>query len=204
MLVKRLRLLAIIVITVSLVSCATLNVPLQQNQFSKQPWPQRRSALLQIRSWNIDGAFSVQQRTGSHIANYRWQQKNANYQIALNASLGLYSLVIQGGPGRVTLIENNQKISSATSADGLIYRRLGWRLPISNLQYWIRGLPAPGEHRGQYDVYGHLSQLTQQGWQVTFSRYVTVKKIDLPQVLDVSGYGLKIRIAIKHWVFDTA
>lgn len=180
-------------------SCTTLSVPAGSGNFSTKNWPQRRHALQQIKSWNISGAFSVQQDGESTIANYTWQQKNQNYQIDIHSSLGLYSLTMTGTPDSAVLQESGHQTIHASSADQLLYQRLGWRLPVTNLRYWIRGLPAPGTHRDHFDAWNHLSQVEQQGWQVTFGNYTTIKKTDLPQMLNIRGHGIRIRIAIKQW-----
>jgi len=181
--------------------CTSLKVPTTQqpNAFQALPTQQRIQTLLGIQQWNIDGAFSVQYGQQVNIANYAWQQIGSSYQIQIHSSLNIYSIKIQGQLGQVTLIEAQKQPVSASSAEELMQDRLGWSLPVSNLQYWIRGIPAPGDYQSQVDVFGHLTQVTQQGWFVGFSNYTTVQSYDLPRTLLVQGHGLKIKIVIKNW-----
>ena len=78
-------------------------------------------------------------------------------------------------------------------------QQLGWRLPLSNLFYWMRGLPAPGNYQADFDRYGHLTLLSQMGWQVHYANYVSVGSVDLPQILELTQAELYVKIVIKRW-----
>ena len=187
--------------TLALLSgCTTLSLPSgPQTAFKKQSWQQRQQTLKKVQRWNIDGAFSIRQPGNSSIANYEWQQVGKSYNIRIHSSLGIYSVAINGRPGRITLRRSNNQSFSARSPEQLMQQQLGWRLPLSDLFYWLRGLPAPGKYRPRFDPYGHLVDLQQQGWHVQFSQYVTVNKVDMPRILQLQSGNLIVRIAIKHW-----
>lgn len=193
------KLLGISTVAVLLAACTSLQLPKQSSHFIQQSWSEREARLKQFDRWKIHGAFSIQQRGESHIASYEWRQFGVRYTIDIHSSLGLYSLSLEGRPEWVVLHETNQKAVTASSASELLNQRLGWSFPVTNLTDWIRGLPAAGEYRAKYDQYGHLTQLIQQGWQVGFSNYVNFGQIDLPRTLNLSGYGVKIRIIVKRW-----
>ncbi len=182
-----------------LAACTRVQVAEQHSDFAKQPFSQRKLALERLANWKIKGSFSVQQQGERHIASYNWLQNDQSYQIEVYASLGLYRLRIEGNPDEARLYQAGEAVISADSASDLLEKRLGWSLPVMNLSYWIRGLPAPGSYRGDYDAYGHVIRIVQQGWQVGLSHYVTIKSLDLPRILDIRGEGLKIRVAIKEW-----
>ncbi len=72
----------------------------------------------------------------------KWEQ--ILIDINLSGSLNIGSVVIIGQPNKVTLQRGNEAPISATTAEELMQRQLGWTLPIPSLWYWARGLPAPG------------------------------------------------------------
>lgn len=195
------RTLPLLLTSVVLISgCTTLNLPSTNNQhFNKLSWNQRAKKLRSITRWDIDGAFSVSENNKTNLASYTWRQNNNRYQIAISSSLNLYSVKIYGKPGKVRLQEAQKKAISARSPEILMQKRLGFSLPLSDLSYWIRGLPAPGSNKKSFDRYGHLSHLQQQGWSVQFSNYVQLAKADVPRTLKISGRGIKIKIVVKHW-----
>ena len=181
--------------------CTSLSLPSgPQSTFQKQSWQHRHVALATIQHWDITGAISIRQPNHSSIANYTWQQQSGKtYRLRIYSSLGAYSVVIAGKPGHITLQSANNKTSSASNPEQLMQEELGWRLPLSNLFYWMRGLPAPGKYHALFDSYGHITSLKQGGWQVQFSEYVTVKNVDLPRILQLTNGPLIVRIAIKQW-----
>jgi outer membrane biogenesis lipoprotein LolB len=50
-------------------------------------------------------------------------------------------------------------------------KRLGVRLPVNGLRYWVRGLPEPGSTPGQTDADGRLTRLEQNGWVIEYPAY---------------------------------
>lgn len=191
--------LSVIGISIMLAGCTSLKVPsVGQITYHKQSWQQRRNALTKIRHWAIDGAFSIQQTGRSAIASYDWKQTGGSYNIRIHSSLNIYTADISGKPGYVTLQQSNKRYSARTP-EQLMQRQLGWHLPISNLFYWMRGLPAPGKYKAKFDTFGHLIYLQQAGWSVQFSKYLPVGNVDLPRTLQLHSKQLAVKIVIKHW-----
>lgn len=187
-------------ISVMLSGCTSLSVlSVAHAPFHKQSWQQRRHALTRIRSWNIDGAFSIRQMNKSTIASYIWQQRGNSYNIRIHSSLDIYTADIAGRPNYVTLQRSNQQRFSARTPEQLMQKQLGWHLPISSLYYWMRGLPAPGKYQAKFDTFGHLIYLQQAGWQIQFSNYISVGKVDLPRTLQLNSERFAVKIVIKHW-----
>ena len=73
-------------------------------------------------------------------------------------------------------------------------------LPVSNLLWWIRGLPAPeSRSRITLDSESHLAQLEQDGWKVEYQRYVEQNGYALPERLKLYGQDLEVTLVIKDW-----
>ncbi len=184
-----------------LTGCVSLTLPSQSHApYHKKTWSERHKALASIRSWNIDGAFSIQQANAKPaIASYTWQQQGSAYDIHISSSLDIDSANIAGRPGYVTLEQSHRRRYSARSPEQLMQKQLGWHLPISNLFYWMRGLPAPGKYQARFDSYGHLVSLQQAGWQIRFSNYFPIANVALPRTLALVSPSLRVKIVIKHW-----
>lgn len=184
-----------------LAGCTTLKLPPlpAPTQYQVIPWQTRQSQLDQLQQWNIDGALSVQYGNQSNIANYTWQQNGDRFQIGINSSLNVYSVVIVGQPGNVVLYETQKRTITAESPEVIMRQRLGWSLPVSLLRFWIKGEPAPGKYQVQLDKFGHVILLMQNNYLVSFDNYANVNSLDLPRTLTVQGHGVKIKIVVKHW-----
>ncbi len=91
-------------------------------------------------------------------ADWQWQQTAPlTYEILLLGPLGTNTIKLTAAPQHVSLTGSNGQHVAALNADELLAQQLGWALPISNLYYWIRGLPAPNQPaQKKLDAYHHL------------------------------------------------
>ena len=91
----------------------------------------------------------------------------------------------------------------AATPEALLATRADLQLPISDLKYWIRSMPAPNsQYNAKYDEFGHLVYLQQAGWQIRFEDFITVGGVDVPQKIIMSHPGLTVRIVVKKWLIN--
>lgn len=185
-----------------LVGCVSVNPPPEeQYSFKTINAATRQTQISQLRFWGVNGSFSlVYPEHTPIIAAFTWRQLGRNqFYIRVSSSLDLYNIYITKEFGSVTLWKTATEFYKAKSPEVLMERELRWSLPLSNLYYWIRGIPAPGKKVAHYDKYGHLIDLQQQGWNIECKFYETVYGLDLPRVIIMERPGYAIKIAIKHW-----
>lgn len=147
--------------------------------------------------WNIKGVFSIKQPNKTIIAGYEWKQKGMNYQIRIHFAFGIYSMEIFGKPGIVTLRRSAQEYYTARTPEQLLKEQLGLDLPLSNLYYWIQGIPAPGIYHRNFGSHCHLTFLQQKGWDIHFSRFFTIDSINFPRTIILHKGFFTVTIVIK-------
>ena len=77
----------------------------------------------------------------------------------------------------------------------------GWVIPIHQLLYWVKGIPAPhGKSSKTHNEFGTLDTLTQNGWTLQYDRYGTALNTLLPQKIKISKGDLKVTLIIKEWL----
>lgn len=153
-----------------------------------------------VSSWNIRGSMAAKNKSKGWSATMNWVQRGSStYQIRLMGPLGGGTVLISRSGGVVTL-KDGPKTATSANAEDLLLKQTGIRLPVSNLYYWVRGLPAPGKVQGeQRDGANHLLMLRQNGYTINFTQYTTVKGIDLPSMIQLNGNGLMIKVRIRSW-----
>ncbi|WP_237054941.1 lipoprotein insertase outer membrane protein LolB [Microbulbifer sediminum] len=159
----------------------------------------------QLQSFTIAGKLGVRSPTDNGSANINWQQQSdSNYRIHLSGPLGAGATVITGNPGSVSLKRGSEPPMRASNPAQLTQQMLGWPLPVREMFYWVRGLPAPGGSAGEKrDTAGQLQALQQAGWQLEFSDYQRVGRYTLPTRIKArtnqAAGPVKVTLVIKEW-----
>ncbi|MDR3478919.1 MAG: lipoprotein insertase outer membrane protein LolB [Gammaproteobacteria bacterium] len=182
-----------------LTSCATVPAP-ETPKNETLTWNTRTQTLSNINSWDIKALIAIHTSKEAESATLRWQQNKQNYTIYLFGPLGSNSYTLNGTPSKVELTSPKGKKFTADSAESLLAQQTGWRLPVTNLKYWVRGLPVPGTAATKhFDTYHHLTELNQDGWHVQFLRYTSMHGIDLPSKIFLNNTDLSVKIIINQW-----
>lgn len=175
--------------------CATTLTPEKPRPTGKE----RESALKRIQNFRLSGKIGVQTAKDSGSASVEWIQNNQQYHLALTGPLGTAGLTLDGHPGQVTLQMADGKHYQASSPEQLLAQQWGFELPVSQLIYWIKGLPAPGAAQTHFDTNGYLKTLNQAGWQINYISYTHRFGIDLPDKLTLTSQTLRVKLVIYDW-----
>lgn len=185
---------------VSLQGCTNLqsSAPAPANQ--PRSWDARAQTLANLQQWDLTGMVAIRNPKDNISASLHWQQQQQNYTLDFFGPLGSNSFKLTGNAGKVSLQNPHGQIFYAASPEILLAQQTGWRLPVSNLFYWIRGLPVPEVLAlKQFDSYHHLTELQQDGWKIQFLRYTAVNQIDLPNKIFITSHDLSVKIIISQW-----
>lgn len=185
-------------LTVGLSGCASITPP--EAPDSSIPWSKREATLSQIRSWKLSGKIAVTTQEDSGSASIDWSQRAQSYDISLYGPVFTSGIKLSGHPGQVTMTTGSGNKLSAHTPEQLLSKEFGWKLPVSYLKYWIRGIPVPGiDQQSSYDNSHRLRSLSQGGFQVEFQRYMHSSGYDLPQRINISTKGFKSKIFVYNW-----
>lgn len=186
--------------TLWLSGCATMTPSKLPAEDKNIPWDTRVKTLTALKQWDIQGVLGVRTAQDAWSASLNWQQSGENYRIMLFGPLGTHSYELTGTPASVTLVTAEGKRFEAASPEKLLAEQLGWQLPVSNLNFWVRGLPVPNAAmKMELDAFHRLSILRQQGWTVRFLQYTSHNGVDVPSKIFLDSEGLNVKIVIKHW-----
>ena len=194
---KGIKLLCLLVF-LALSACSTFTP--RTSKPLAQSWQDRQENLRHMANWKIEGAIAVRTPKDAGSANLTWQQNKQKYSIALFGPLGANAVQIHGQPGSVTLEDAQGQHMHASDPEQLLYKQLGWRLPVSNLYYWTRGLPVPSlPAQKEFDQYHRLTRLTQDDWQLWYKQYAVFNQRELPTKIVLTHPQLNIKIVIYEW-----
>lgn len=178
---------------------------------SSQPARQTAPALdlSKLQKWNIEGKLGVRTSDNAHSAYIHWQHDTPNYQIQVFGPFGKGKINIEKHGERVTLSDNDKTLE-AHSAEELLYKASGLKMPLSGLGWWIKGLTVPykagdnahATHKASnltYDNDGRLEQFDQLGWHVSYKRFTKIGNTELPAKLILKSEEYQLTLIIKKW-----
>lgn len=206
---RGLRLAMVLLICVALSACATrIDVPERTNLSGEEPqgWDEREQALLALDQWTLKGKIAVRQsgQSESAVIN-RWEQDGTAYRLLLSSAfLGMGSVRLQGDTDFLMIQTADGELYRSNDPEALVQDVTGWRLPLSVLPYWVRGVPAPMQPAELGFADGRLSLLIQSGWEVHFQRYSEVieGRPPLPTLITATNGSARVRLAISDWQLD--
>lgn len=203
---QRSSLLALMICTVWFTGCAThkkTDESLTSVQSSTETFqPEPVQALSNLENWDLSALIAIRNLSKSNAdsANLNWQQTRKNFMISLFGPMGTNAVKLYGYPGKVTLQKSDGKRLTASTPEAILAKETGWRLPVSNLYYWVRALPVPDmASKKSLDQNNHLQVLLQDGWRIQYLDYTKMNGIDLPRKIFLNNSDLSIKIIISKW-----
>lgn len=167
---------------------------------ASQPPRELPSTAVLLKDWQLEGKLAVAFNEKNHSASFQWHNSGDNYTIRIHGPLGQGNATLKRNNDRITLTAENQQ-QIARTAEELLTMNLGWSFPVSDMRWWIKGLPSPSTpiaYQEKNDL-GQLTVLEQQGWQIKYLRYQQWEHLTLPYKLVASHHNVKITLLLKHW-----
>lgn len=174
--------------------------PLLDNDFA---YRERAVKLAAISTWGLVGRISLDDGNHGGSGRLQWDVKSDNSELDFHGAMGRGAWHLQIGPEGAVLKDANGTEQTASAVNDLILDRMGWPIPVDALQWWVRGLAAPGDIEDEkLDPEGLLISLEQFGWSVDFSRYDSVAGVVLPKRLNATRDNYRVKLAISRWQMD--
>ncbi|QAX81752.1 lipoprotein insertase outer membrane protein LolB [Candidatus Pseudomonas adelgestsugas] len=184
-----------------LVGCASHNALKYGTGADNQTqWKQHKDQLSNINYWQIDGKIGVHTPKASGSGTLSWLQRQDYYDIRLSGPLSLGTSHLTGRNGHESLAITNNGYLATVSLETLLEQQTGWKLPVSNLVWWIRGLPAPDSNsRIHLNGDSRPAMIEQDGWQIEYRSYVKQNGYLLPERIQLHSTDLNVKLVIKEW-----
>ena len=189
-------------ITLTLAACSStprIDAPVNAE------WEQRRQVLDDISHWEFIGSLNVRDASDAHSSRIRWQQQDDVYQINLWGTFNVGATQIDGRPGEVQIVQQGEDPVFTESPEELLYQELGYELPVTELNYWIKGIPAPGASSElQFGENNQLRAFNQLGWQINYMAFTNFGTETLPTRIRIEKTPLRLDLTRLRWTLPDA
>jgi outer membrane lipoprotein LolB len=158
-----------------------------------------RRATAPSQAFSLNGRVAIKQNEQRFSSGVVWTHEMQKDEILLLAPLGQTVARIERTAQGVRL-DAADKHTTAPDAESLTQQTLGWRLPLTGLQYWVQGVPLPDvEAVVERDELGRITQLLQNGWTIHYTRYASDTATSLPLRLTLERAELTFQLLIDSW-----
>ena len=188
---------ALCAVAAVLSACATTG-PIDQERVAPA-WADRKAKLEHIRNFSVQARAAVT-GSASGSANLVWHQSPHDFDLRVSGPLGIGALTMAGDENEVRVHTKKQTFTTG-DPEGTLREALGWALPLKGLRYWVLSLPAPDSQFGMtLDAEGRVATLTQDGWQLSYTDYMSAKPVELPRRILLTRGDLKLRVIVDSWM----
>lgn len=180
--------------------CSTTTIDLSDHN-----WQDQRALLENISDWQLRGRVNVRYQNESYTPRIQWQQQGHNYRIRLWGTFNAGNTLIIGEPKLVTMEHDGDSITANTPEE-LVLDNLGYELPISYLEFWVRSLPAPNSYAElEFSNQKHLSTIKQDGWEIAYLDMRQFDGVILPRSVEITGpkNDIRLRFVGLSWTLNT-
>ena len=203
------RLLLAVVVLVA-TGCATQpSAPTSQQPANATIHQQHLAALANIKGYALKGRLGVVTSKQGFSGGIEWQhQINKDNQASLD-NIDVYSPVggklanIAKNANGVTMTDQKGNSIKANDAESLTETTLGFRLPLSGLSDWAIGRPTASKiEAASWDAQGHLTNLKQDGWDISYENYSENNGIALPNKTVLKSEKVNLKLIIDNWTIN--
>jgi len=169
-------------------------------------WTQRAENLLLLSDWEASGRIAVKSGTQGGQGNISWVQEGAEARIGLRGPFGVGAyqidwsdshLVVTGKAGEVTTA-----YTGADAVERFLTDQLGWSFPARSTRYWILGVADPHfASHAEFDTGGWLVSLEQNGWVVSYDRFVAEQDRWMPRKIVMENERARVKLIVDRWRF---
>jgi outer membrane lipoprotein LolB len=151
-------------------------------------------------AFGFSGRIALRQQDHYVSGGIRWRHQAARDDILLLSPLGQGVMQIVRDTEGAALRTSDDKEYRAADAEQLAWNVTGWRIPVSGLVYWVRGVPRPGSiAHEERDAMGRLQLLTQDDWRIEYQTYADAPDTTLPRRMVLTRPEFEIKLVIDSW-----
>lgn len=159
----------------------------------------REQVLAQRDRWTIEGRLGVSDGRDGGSGSLRWVRDGAEFELAIHAPVTGKTWVLRGDERHAVLEGLGSGPVEGPDPAALLARELGWQVPVAQLDYWIRGMRAPGPARLVFREDGLPASLEQGGWHIEYRAYDESLDPPLPSRIFARRGERDVRVAIRSW-----
>ena len=164
------------------------------------PTPGGRSADPQtLTQWTAKGRIALTAQREGGSGSFVWQQRSERTELAVRGPFGAGGLTVVTDGETLQVDDGSGRAIDGEAARLALEQRLGTKLPLAELRYWMLGVPAPEQGGPVQRATGAVPGFTQGGWVVTYEAFRPAAGWSLPVRMTATTGDARVRIVVDDW-----
>ncbi len=189
------------VLALALGACSRFSDPAAAAR-AEERWQSRQQAAAAFDSWDMRARAALRLDEEAFSVGFSWRRDAESFRLLLEAPFGrgVFRISASGdGAYRLHLPDGRQIANS--SPEALLEDVIGWSLPISGLEYWVRGMPQPGgNYSRRIDAEGRARSIRQDSWTISYIDYFDAEADpQLPRRIKLVRDEVTLKLVIERW-----
>lgn len=194
------RAAAVLAVLIFLVGCSSMPAPQTDAHSREVLYESRLASLSLVKKWEIGGRLAVNDGKDGGSGNFNWRNEGESNSMSFHGALGRGAWRLEADRHNAVLELADGETFQASTINQLVEQRLGWKVPVDALSWWVRGLAAPGnEGIRQLDADGQLEGLEQFGWVIQYGRYKNEDGVVLPVKVTARKNTQTVKLVVRDW-----
>lgn len=183
------RMVAVCLLAVGLAACSTSRVRHE---------PEQRPVRDSITHFSLEGRMAITRQGSSNTVRISWEHTTESDTVGFSGPLGNRLAELQRDATGARWLTSEGEVYEAGNANELVERLTRLSVPLESLSRWVLG--QTGEQAEvERDSNGRLLSALEDGWAIRVDRYESEAPDALPALVQVEGYGLRVKLAIEDW-----
>lgn len=188
-----------------LAGCAALPEIGDDPAAARAAFAERAVALDSVEPWRFAGRLTLELPGETWSGQLGWRSDAAGQVIDLSGPMGRGGGRLMLGEERVVLVTRDGERYEASDPDSLMALITGRAIPVSGLEYWVRGIARPGVGFDlRADVDGQPVRLIQDGWEIVYGAFEDAGVANMPTALNLRREDMQLRLLIQRWQLGPA
>lgn len=167
-------------------------------------WEVHRKEVELLSQFKANGKMALRDSGRSESGSLFWIQQGELLYLSLSGPMGVNNITVQSDGKSLEVNQGGKDHRYDLENPEVIEQGTGWKLPLTALPHWLKGVPAPGEGSDQTVVRsGLLRELEQFGWSVRYETYGNFGPLKMPTKITIAQEDMQIRVILRDWALNT-
>jgi len=166
------------------------------------PWPEQQAALEKLDAYSLNGRVAVAANGQGFSGALRFRQQAQRSEMSLDGPMGIGGMRVHVDGEEIGITSSRGEKLGGNEARAELEQRLGFALPLTNLRWWLLGIPSPAAPENSVVPAAQAVppvEFDQDGWHVSVNSRSPGLGFSLPQRLTIEREGARLKLLVEQW-----